>query len=447
MNKIEICAVGGYNEVGKNMTAIKYGDEVIICDMGLFLPSVIAFEEEGGVKEELDREKMVTINAIPDDKVIRPWAKQVKAIIVTHCHLDHVGAVPYMAADFNCPVIGTPYTIEVLKNILHSDNIRIPNQLKTLNPNSNLKISKDITIEFLNITHSTPQTVMAVIHTPLGAVIYANDFKFDNHPVVGKKPDYRRLKELGRKGVFALVADSLYASNDMKTPSENVAREMLKDVMLGTDSKGSLVVVTTFASHIARLKSIVDFGRKMRRKILFLGRSLDKYVTAAERVKVINFNKHIHILRTKEKIRQKLKEVANNRGRYLLVCTGNQGEPRATLTRMILGEYEEFNFKQNDQVIFSCKTIPAPINMANRAIIEERLAKNGVRIFKDLHTSGHASREDHRDLLNTLKPKHLIPAHGDVTKLSPMADLACSLGYTLEKTVHILRDGQIIELR
>ncbi|MFH1333008.1 MAG: RNase J family beta-CASP ribonuclease [archaeon] len=446
MEKIEICTIGGYCEVGKNMTAIKYGEEVIICDMGFYLPKIIAFEEEGGNRETLTREELIQIDAIPDDSVIRPWFNKVKAIVCTHCHLDHIGAVPYMASDFNCPIIGTPFTIEVLKRILDDEDIRLPNKLRILNPNSSFKISKNITIEFLNMTHSTPQTVMIVIHTPRGAIVYANDFKFDNHPVIGRKPNYQRLKELGKEGAFALIADSLYAGKNMKTPSEKVAREMLKDVMLGTESKNQLVVVTTFASHIARLKSVIDFGKKMHRKIVFIGRSLDKYVTAAEAVNIVKFRKDIELIGSGSRANKKLKEISKNRGKYLLVCTGNQGEPRATLTKMTMGEFKDFKFEPNDQVIFSCKTIPAPINQANRALIEDKLMKKGVRIFKDIHTSGHASREDHRDLLNMLKPKHLIPAHGDVTKLSPMADLGCSIGYVLGKTAHILRDGQIIEL-
>ena len=446
MAKIEICAVGGYGEVGKNMTAVKYGDDVVICDMGLYLPKIITFEEEGGCREKLTRDDLINIDAIPDDSVIEQWDKDVKAIVITHCHLDHLGAVPFMASDFKCPIIGTPFTIEVMKSILRDDEIRLPNQLKTLNPNSSMKISENITIEFINMTHSTPQTVMTVIHTPEGAVVYANDFKFDNHPVIGKKPNYDRLKEIGKKGVFALVADALYSSSNMKTPSEKVAREMLKDVMLGTENEGNLVVVTTFASHIARLKSIVDFGKKMRRKIVFLGRSLDKYVRAAEAIKLVDFTRGVDLVGGSANADRKLREVMKNRGKYLVVCTGNQGEPKSTLMKMALGEFRSFSFEKNDHMIFACRVIPAPINMANRALIEDKIEKQGVRIFKDIHTSGHASREDHRDLLNMLKPRHVIPAHGDVTKLSPMADLACEMGYVLGKTVHLLRNGQIIEL-
>ena len=254
---IEICAVGGYSEVGKNMTAIKVDDEVVICDMGFFLPEIIKLQEDEEVtKSEFTKKELIRYGAIPNDTIIQDWKNKVKAIVVTHCHLDHIGAIPYMASDYKAPVIGTPYSIEVLKQILKDEKAKIKNDLKTLNSNAKIKVSKNITIEFINMTHSTPQTVMIAIHTKYGAVIYANDFKFDNHPVIGKKPNYKRLQEIGDKGVIALIADSLYSDANMKTPSEKVARELLKDVLLGTNNKGHLVIVTTFASQIARLKSI-----------------------------------------------------------------------------------------------------------------------------------------------------------------------------------------------
>lgn len=443
---IEICAVGGYSEVGKNMTAIKVDDEVIICDMGFFLPEIIKLQDEEVVKEDFTRNKLINLGAVPNDKIIDKWKDKVKAIVLTHCHLDHIGAIPYMAEEYKAPIYGTPYTIEVLKQILKDEKTKIKNKLKTLNSNATLKVTENITIEFINMTHSTPQTVMIAIHTKYGAVIYANDFKFDNHPVVGKKPNYKRLEEIGEKGVIALIADALYSDANKKTPSEKVAKELLKDVLLGTNNQGHLVIVTTFASQIARLKSIIEFGKKMKRRIVFLGRSLNKYVTAAEKINLVNFTKDIELIGIGSRIRKKLKEIQKNPEKYLIVCTGNQGEPRAVLTRLALSELP-FNFMPGDHVVFSCRTIPAPINIANRSLLEEKLKEKRVRIFKDIHTSGHAAREDHRDLIILTKPKNIIPAHGDISKLTPMAELAGELGYQLGKDVHILRDGQIIELK
>jgi len=445
--KVEICAIGGYSEVGKNMTAIKVGNEVIICDMGFYLPEIIAYEEEGEVvRRDLTKEKLLNINAIPDDRVIKEWQPYVKAIVLGHCHLDHIGAVPYMAKDYKCPIIGTPYTLEVLKTILRDERINIPNKFKPLNVNARIKISDKISIEFINATHSTLQVVMIAIHTPAGTIVYANDYKFDKHPILGKKPNYARLKELGRSGnVIAVIMDALYSDAHMKTPSEKVAREMLNEVMLGTENRGHAVIVTTFASHIARLKSIIDFGLRMRRKIVMLGRSMHKYVSAAEKLNLVRFTKDVELIGRSKAAKRKLEAISKARDKYLIVCTGNQGEPNAMLTRITRNEMP-FKFKPGDQVIFSSRIIPDPANMANRAMVEERLSRMGVRIFKDIHVSGHASREDHRDLITMLKPKHVIPAHGDVDKLTPLAKLATEMGYVLGKDVHIMRDGQLIEL-
>jgi ribonuclease J len=445
---IEICAVGGFSEIGKNMTAIRVGDEAVICDMGFFLPKIIAYEEEEGelARASLTKEELIEIDAIPDDRVIKDWRNNVKAIVLGHCHLDHIGAVAFMSNHYHCPIIGSPYTLEVLKTILADDKMKVQNQFKALNPGSTIKISENISIEFITMTHSTLQAVMIAIHTPEGIVVYANDYKFDNHPVIGKKPDYERLKALGDSGnVKALIVESLYADARMKTPSEKVAREMLGDVMLGVDNKDHAVFVTTFASHIARLQSIVEFGQKLKRKVVFIGRSMHKYVGAAERLKLIDFTKKTDMVWIAGDVKKKLKEIAANREKYLVICTGNQGEPRSILTRMAMKELP-FEFEQGDIVIFSCRTIPAAINIANRGVLEDRLSRKGARLFKDIHVSGHASREDHRDLINMLKPKYIIPSHGDVSRLTPLADLASEMGYTLGKTVLIVRDGQFVEL-
>ncbi|HII14857.1 MAG TPA: RNase J family beta-CASP ribonuclease [Nanoarchaeota archaeon] len=445
---IEICAVGGFSEIGKNMVAIRVGGEAVICDMGFYLPKILTYEEEEGEvnRSEISKETLIRVDAIPDDRVIADWRHQVKAIVLGHCHLDHIGAVAFMSDHYDCPIIGTPYTLEVLKTILQDDRMKIKNPLKPLNPGASIKVSKNITIEFINMTHSTPQTVMTVIHTSEGIVVYANDYKFDNHPVIGKKPDYDRLRQLGDTGdVKALIVESLYSDARMKTPSEKVAREMLGDVMLGTSNKGHLVVVTTFASHIARLKSIVEFGKRMKRKVVFVGRSLHKYIKAAENLKLVNFSKSAEIVYSPKEIKRKLKEIEANREKYLVICTGNQGEPKAVLTRIVMKDLP-FEFIGGDIVIFSCRTIPAAINMANRAMLEDKLERKGIRLFKDIHVSGHAAREDHRDLIGMLRPKYIIPAHGDVSKLTPLADLASEMGYVLGKTALIVRDGQIVEL-
>ncbi|PIN78373.1 ribonuclease J [Candidatus Woesearchaeota archaeon CG10_big_fil_rev_8_21_14_0_10_34_8] len=444
--KVEICAVGGFSEVGRNMTAVKVDNEVVIFDIGLYLPKIINYEEEEGSRQGLSKETMIEIDAVPDITMIDHWKGFVKAIVTTHCHLDHIGAMPYLAPEYDAPIIGTPYTLEVLKTILKDERIKIKNELKPLNINSKLRISKNLTVEFINMTHSTLQTVMIALHTPAGVILYCNDFKFDNHPIIGKKPNFARLKELGdNKEVLVVVADALYSKKAMKTPSEKVAREMLKDVLLGVKNEDNAIIVTTFASHIARLQSILDMGMKLRRKVVFLGRSLNKYITAAENLHLVNFTSKAEIFGYASKVKKELKEISKNKGNYLIVCTGNQGEPGSILRRMSEGDLP-FNFDNGDHVVFACKTIPAPVNLANRAVLEEKLIRKGCRLFKDIHVSGHAAKEDHRDLFELVKPKHIIPSHGSLEQTSPMSELATTMGYVLGKTVHLMRNGQILEL-
>ncbi len=442
---IKLCGVGGYNEVGKNMTALKIGDEVVILDMGFFLPKLISFEEEGGQRKNLTPKGLMELGAIPNDSVISSWKNKVKAIAFSHCHLDHVGASLYLANKYKAPLLGTRFTLEVLKSMAKDEKINLKNDLNVLNANSSHKVSKNIKIEFINMTHSTPQTVMIAVHTPEGVILYANDFKFDNYPVLGKKPNYEKLKAL-KGNVKALIVDSLYADAERKTPSEKVAREMLKDVMLGTDNKGHAIIVTCFASHLARLKSIIDFGKALNRKIVFMGRSMAKYTLAAEKAELVKYSKDVEILSYSRQMEKKLKKIEKNRDQYLIACTGNQGEPGSVLTRLASGQLP-FKFYPEDHVIFSCKTIPVDINIANRALLERKLKQKKTRIFTDIHVSGHAGREDLRDLVDMVQPKHIFPVHGNPMQDLAMAELATEMGYKKGKNVHLINDGDILDLK
>jgi ribonuclease J len=226
-------------------------------------------------------------------------------------------------------------------------------------------------------------------------------------------------------------------------PSETVAREMLKDVLLGTHAQGKAIIVTTFSSHIARLKSIVDFSQQLKRKVLFLGRSLNKYVAAAEEVGIAKFSDKVDIIKYSSKIKNRLnKVIRDGKDKFVLVVTGHQGEPGSALSKMANGL---FHFDHGDHVIFSSTVIPTLVNQKNRAVLEETLEKKGVRIFRDIHVSGHAAREDHRDLLEILKPKHIIPTHGDLSITSGLYDLAIDLKYDASR-VHIMKNGSYLRI-
>lgn len=437
---IKIIAVGGYSEVGRNMTAVCIDKEVIILDMGLYLPAVIGVEEE---IEKYTASDLRRIKAIPDDTILDELRKDVKAIVVGHGHLDHVGALPYMAGKYKVPIIGTPYTVNVAKRIIKDKGVKIRNQFKSLNVGNKLRISKNIEVEFVNITHSTAQCAMVVVHSKYGPVVYCLDYKLDNSPILGKKPDYERINNL--KDVKCLILDSLDSKVDGKTPSEIVAKELLTDVLLNVDNRGKGIIVTLFSSHIARLKSVVELGGKLRRKVVFLGRSLNRYVQAARDAKVVNFD-NVEIIAYRGKIANKLKEVSRNPDKYLVVCTGNQGEKNAVLSRIANGELA-YKFGKGDHVIFSCRTIPVEKNIKDRERIEKKLKDKGVRIFKDIHASGHPHAQDNLELIQMVGAEHVIPAHGDYEVVKPGADIAVSLGYKMGKTVHILRNGDILEIK
>jgi ribonuclease J len=440
---LEIFTVGGYEEVGKNCTAIKVDDDVLIIDMGLHLPNYIKYtEEEGETVAKFTAKELKGVGAIPNDDFIHDLRKKVKAIFSTHAHLDHIGAIPYLSNKYDCPIFAPAFACAVLRSISKDDKMPIRNPINAIRPGNVIRVSSGIKVEVINSTHSIPQTVMLAVHTRYGTVLYTNDFKFDDMPILGNKPDYEALERLGDKGVHALIVDSLYADEAIKTPSESVAKELLRDVMLGVRSKGRAMIVTTFSSHLARLKSIIEFGRKLDRNIVFLGRSLSKYIKAGEEVGLINFSKQAKVLKYGGQVRQMLKKVEKNPGKYLLVVTGHQGEPKAILSRMASGKLP-FQFDPEDHVVFSCKVIPTDINRKYRARLEKQLRGHGVRIFTDIHVSGHAAREDLRDLLNMVRPRHVIPSHAEIDKSNALAGLAREMGY---KDVHVVGNGRRLRL-
>lgn len=385
---IDICTIGGFTKTEGNSVAIKVDDEVVILDMGLSMENYIRFQEDREDIQIKTYQDLLKVDALPDYGYIDDWKDQVKAIVCSHGHLDHIGAIPFAGPLFpNAPIISAPYSIEILKSIIKDEHIQLPNKLISLNLGSSYKISDKITVELINMTHSIAHAAIVVIHTPYGKVMYANDFKLDRQPVLGKKPNFARLQQLGDKGVTLLIMNCLYAHSHTKCPSESVAKEMLKDVMLGVNSEGKAMIVTTFSSHLARLKSIIELGKRLNRKIIFLGRSLDKYVKAAERINLINFTSEIKIHRHRDKVQKILKRIEKEgRDKYLIVCTGHQGEPKAILSRISRGELD-FKFKPGDLVIFSCQIIPVEINKENRDKLERSLKVRNIRIFKDVHVS------------------------------------------------------------
>ena len=445
--RVKIHAIGGYNEVGKNMTALEIGEDVLLFDSGLFLPAIIGVAEREKI---MTYKGMSALGALPDDSYLERTGlrQKVRAILVSHAHLDHVGAIPYNADRYNCPVFGTPFTMEVLKVLMKDNGQSIKNKIITVPLDKSCVIkgkSGNYRVEFLNMTHSTIQSSIVAVHTPAGIVLYGNDYKLDNSPTMGEKPNYKRLKELSSQGVKALIVDCLYAQDDRKTPSEKIAKSLLEGVLLNTANRNSGIIVTTFSSHIARLKTISEFGRRLGREVIFLGRSLSKYTLAARNVGQGGFMKDVKVFTYRRQVEKALERVSKNKKRYLVVCTGHQGESGSILDRISRGQLK-LNLNSQDHVIFSSKTIPTPENIKSKGDMDNRLKKFKVRLFDNVHVSGHGGREDLRDIISLTKPEHVIPSHGEFEKRSAGAELAEEMGYKIGKSVHLMGNGEALVL-
>lgn len=444
MTEVEIITVGGFTEITKNLTAVRVDDEIVLLDMGVYMPAIVDYQEEGGDIQELSTKELINLGAVPDDRVLDNYKDLVKGIFLGHSHLDHIAAVPYLANRYRCKVYGSPFTIEVLKAILADHKKKINNKLVPVSLDSTVKVSNKIQVEFISITHSTLQCAIMAVHTPKGVILYANDFKLDNVPTVGKKPNYERLKELGKKGVLCLIIETMYSQTEGHTPSEKIAKEMLKEVMLDLNHKGKALFVTTFSSHIARIKSAVEFGRKLKRKTVILGRSMEKYMGAAKNLRIVDFGHEVKVFSYKSSVEKILNQLHEHPSKYLVICTGSQGERNSTLDKIVSGKFK-FNFSADDVVIFATKTIPVEKNIKDREILENKLLKAKVRIFKDVHVSGHGAKEDLRDLVLLTKPLHVIPSQGEAPMIDCFIKLCQELGYKKDK-IHRVVNGQSIKL-
>ncbi|MBT7706011.1 MBL fold metallo-hydrolase [archaeon] len=444
-NGVKIHTVGGVSEVTKNMTVVEYEEDAFIFDCGFFLPAIVSMEEKDRIMTEKNLKRL---GAVPEDSVIDHIRHKVCAQFISHGHLDHVGAIPFLSDKYRAPIYATPFTMEVLKSLLADNEITLRNKQYSIKPNTSFFVQgkkRKYKVDFINMTHSTAQCVMIALHTPKGVILYGNDFKMDDTPILGSPPNYKVLREIAKEGVLCMVVDALYSSSEKKTPSEKIARALLEEVLLTIQNKDAGMIVTTFSSHIARLKSIVEFGKKLNREVVFLGRSLDKYSRAAINSNIAPFLKDVNISKYRRQVEKTLHKVEKNRKKYLVVCTGHQGEPGSILERMSRHQLP-FRVNPNDNLIFSSSVIPTPVNVEQFAKMEARLKKHKPRIFRDAHVSGHGGREDIRDILNIVKPRHIIPSHGGLDKTEPMISLTDELGYKRGKNVHLMEDGKVLKL-
>ncbi|MFC7027914.1 RNase J family beta-CASP ribonuclease [Halomicroarcula sp. GCM10025324] len=445
--EVEIATIGGYEAVGRQMTAVRAGDDVVIFDMGLNLSKVLIHDNVE--TERMHSLDLIDMGAIPDDRVMSDLEGDVKAIVPTHGHLDHIGAISKLAHRYDAPIVATPFTIELVKQqIKGEEKFGVQNDLVKMEAGETMNIGDKNELEFVNVTHSIIDAINPVLHTPEGAVVYGLDKRMDHTPVIGDPIDMDRFREIGREGngVLCYIEDCTNAGRKGRTPSEAVARRHLRDVMESIQDYDGGIVATTFSSHIARVKSLVEFADDIGRQPVLLGRSMEKYSGTAERLNFVDFPEDLGMYGHRKSVDRTFKRIMNEgKENFLPIVTGHQGEPRAMLTRMGRGE-TPYELDNGDKVLFSARVIPEPTNEGQRYQSEKLLGMQGARIYDDIHVSGHLRQEGHYEMLDALQPQHVIPAHQSLEGFAPYVDLAENQGYKVGRDLHITRNGNMIQL-
>jgi len=442
---IEIIAVGGYDEVGRNMTAVRCGKEIVIFDMGLRLDQVMIHED--AEVENMHSLDLIQMKAIPDDTMMNTVEGSVKAIVCSHGHLDHIGAIPKLAHRYNAPIISTPYTTELIRQQISGEQkFGVNNKLFALKAGQKYTLSQNLVLEFVRMQHSIIDTVTPVLHTPHGAIVYSCDFKLDRTPVIGDPPDFARLAQIGKEGVIALIVESTYVENKGRAPSERIARDLVRDTITSYEDDKNAILVSTFASHIARVKTIAECAHEIGRKPVLLGRSMERYSSTAEQMKLVSFPDTVSMFGNRRTVDRMMRRMMKSgKEKFLPIITGHQGEPGSILTRLAMND-TPYKLDKGDKVVFSAKVIPNPMNRGQRYKVESLIGMTGARIFEDLHVSGHSYREDHYEFIHLLNPQHIIPAHGNIRMTSAYAEFASEIGYTLHNDVHIMSNGHRLKI-
>lgn len=443
---IEIIAVGGFDEVGRNMTAVRCGKEIVIFDMGLRLDQIMIHED--AEIENMHSLDLIQMKAIPDDTMMNTVEGTVRAIVCTHGHLDHIGAIPKLAHRYNAPIIASPYTIELIRQqIAGEQKFGVNNKLFALKASQRYTISQNLVLEFIRVQHSIIETVAAALHTPNGAIVYLNDYKLDRTPVIGDPPDFARFRQIGKEGVLALIDECTNIEMKGRTPSERIARDIVRDTITSYEDDKNAIIVSTFSSHIARIKTIAECAHEIDRKPVLIGRSMERYSATAEQMKLVAFPSSLSMFGNRKSIDRTLRRMMKaGKEHFLPIVTGHQGEPGSILTR-IVQEDTPYRIERGDKILFSAKVIPNPMNYGQRYLVETRLKMKGARIFDDLHVSGHAYREDHYEMVHHLNPEHIVPSHGGINLTGSYAQFAGELGYTLHNDLHILSNGQRVSVK
>jgi len=418
-NTLKLIPLGGVNEIGKNMTVLEYGEEIIVIDCGLNFPE----------------EEMLGIDlVIPDITYLLKNKDKVKAIIVTHGHEDHIGALPYVLKQINVPIYGTRLTLGLIENKFKEHGINNA-KLHCVKPGNKLKLGS-FNIEIIRTSHSIADAIALAICTPVGIIVHTGDFKVDYTPIDGEVIDLAKFAKLGEKGVLALLADSTNVERPGYTMSERTVGETFEQIFA---TAGGRIIVATFASNIHRIQQIVNAANKYNRKVCISGRSMINVISVAMELGYIDFPKNILI------DVDEIDRYPDNR--IVVITTGSQGEPMAALSRMASSEHRKLEIVPGDMVIISANPIPGNEKLISR-VINQLFSKGANVIYEalaDVHVSGHACQEELKLIHTLVKPKFFIPVHGEYRHLKQHAMLAESLGMPKEN-IRLLEIGDVLEL-
>ena len=417
---LKIRFLGGVGEIGKNMTALEYGKDIIVIDAGLTFP--------GGNMPGVDL-------VIPNVTYLEENKHRIRGIVITHGHEDHIGSLPYIMKDINAPIFGTKLTLTLIENKLKEHKLNDVS-LNCIKPSSVIKLGC-FNIEFINVNHSIAGAVGLAITTPVGVVFHTGDFKMDFTPVNGETMDLTRIAEIGKNGVLLMMADSTNIEIGGVTISESAVKETLEHVF--ADNMKKRLIIATFASNVHRLQQILDLAQKYKRKVAFSGRSMINIAEAAAKIGELNIpnNLIIDVEKTKSFKDEQI----------VIVSTGTQGEPMSALTRMASGEFNKVIIGKNDTVVISASVIPGNEKMIYGVI--NNLYRLGADVIYEslepIHASGHACRGELKMLHSLVKPKFFIPVHGEYRHLKKHALLAQSMGMK-ESNIIIADIGDTVEL-
>ena len=419
----KIIFLGGVGEIGKNMTAIEHGNDIIIVDAGLTFPNG---EDMPGVD-----------SVVPDITYLAQNKHKIRGVLLTHGHEDHIGGVPFLMKELDegTPIYGTKLTLMLTDNKLQEH--RISNTIqKVVKAGDRVKLGA-FEVEFINVNHSISGACALAIRTPNGLIYHSGDFKIDLTPVAGDPIDFKRIAELGKEGVLLYMGESTNIERPGYTMSETVVGTTLGHLF--SENVNRRMIIATFASNVHRLQQIIDLAVKHRRKVALSGRSMFKVVEAAVKIGELKIPEGVLI------DIEKTKNLFD--GELLIVSTGSQGEPMSALTRMASGDFNKVTIGENDTIIISANPIPGNEKMIYRVI--NNLYKKGAKVvyesLEKIHVSGHACQEEHKILFSLLRPKFFIPVHGEYRHLKRHAQLAEALGVP-ERNILITDVGNCVEL-